>query len=321
MSASLSLWVGFTVVVLTILILDLGVFHRHAHEVTRKEAGLWCLLWVSLALLFDGWIYYSHGPEPALEFLAGYLIEESLSVDNIFVFLLIFSYFSVPRIYQHRVLFWGIIGVLVMRGIFIAVGATLLHHFHWVMYIFGAFLIFTGIKMLLSEDSETHPSNNPAVKLLRRFMPVTDAYEGQHFFVRKNGKLFATPLFVVLITVESMDLIFAVDSIPAVFAVTKDPFIVYTSNVFAVLGLRALYFLIAGVLDLFVYLRYGLGVVLSFVGVKMALVDVYKIPIGLSLGVIVIVLIITIVASLLFPPKETGSNGSAQPEEDVSKTG
>ncbi len=319
MSASLSLWVGFTVIVLTILILDLGVFHRHAHEVSRKEAGLWCLLWVSLALLFDGWIYYAHGPEPALEFLAGYLIEESLSVDNIFIFLLIFSYFSVPRIYQHRVLFWGIIGVLLMRGIFIALGATLLHHFHWVMYIFGAFLIFTGIKMLLSEDTETDPGNNPAVKLLRRFMPVTDAYEGQHFFVRKNGKWFATPLFVVLITVESMDLIFAVDSIPAVFAVTKDPFIVYTSNVFAVLGLRALYFLIAGVLDLFVYLRYGLGVVLSFVGVKMALVDVYQIPIGLSLGVIAIVLTITIVASLLFPPKKTASNGSAQPEEDVSK--
>ena len=209
-----------------------------------------------------------------------------------------------------------------MRGIFIAVGATLLHHFHWVMYIFGAFLIFTGIKMLLSEDTETDPGNNPAVKLLRRFMPVTDAYEGQHFFVRKNGKRFATPLFVVLITVESMDLIFAVDSIPAVFAVTKDPFIVYTSNVFAVLGLRALYFLIAGVLDLFVYLRYGLGVVLSFVGVKMALVDVYQIPIGLSLGVIAIVLTITIVASLLFPPKSSETKtrtGLREHEEDVSE--
>ena len=320
MSASIGLWVGFTVLVLVLLFLDLGVFHREARAVSRKEAGIWSIVWIGLSLIFNAGIYYTSGAEPALEFLAGYLIEKSLSVDNIFVFLLIFSYFSVPLVYQHRILFWGILGALVMRGIFIAVGATLLHHFHWVMYLFGIFLIFTGIKMAISEDTESDPEDNPAIKLLRRFIPVTDKYEGQRFFVRHKEKILATPLFVVLISVESTDLIFAVDSIPAIFAVTNDPFIVYTSNIFAILGLRALYFLIAGVLDLFVYLRYGLGIVLSFVGVKMVLFEVYKIPIGLSLGVITLVLTVTIVVSLLFPPKqEAESHPTTQPEEDVSE--
>ena len=317
MASSISLWVGFTLIVLVLLFLDLGVFHREAREVSRKEAGIWSTVWIGLALVFNSWIYYTSGSEPALEFLAGYLIEKSLSVDNIFVFLLIFSYFSVPLAYQHRVLFWGILGALIMRGIFIALGATLLHYFHWVIYIFGAFLIFTGIKIAVSDETESDPEDNPAIRLLRRVLPVTDKYEGQHFFVRRQGQLFATPLFIVLVSIESTDLVFAIDSIPAIFAVTDDPFIVYTSNVFAILGLRALYFLIAGVLDMFVYLRIGLGVVLGFVGVKMLLVDVYPIPIGLSLGVIAFVLTATIIASLLFPPTE--SEGPAQPKEDTSE--
>lgn len=303
MEVDLWMWVAFTAIVLSILILDLGVFHRHAHVVSKKEAAMWTVLWVSLAMLFNAGIYYFYGKERALEFLAGYLIEESLSVDNIFVFLLLFSYFSVPAIYQHRVLFWGILGVLVMRGFFIGVGAALLHNFHWIIYLFGAFLVFTGIKMLAKEEEETHPENNPAIKLLRRFMPITEDYEGQNFVVIRDGKRFATPLLVVLVVVESTDLVFAIDSIPAIFAVTDDPFIVYTSNVFAVLGLRALYFLIAGIIDLFVYLRYGLGFVLSFVGVKMLLVDIYKIPMGISLGVIAGILALSMIASLLFPPK------------------
>ncbi len=316
MASSIGLWVGFTLIVLVLLFLDLGVFHREAREVSRKEAGIWSAVWIGLALVFNLWIYYASGPEPALEFLAGYLIEKSLSVDNIFVFLLIFSYFAVPSAYQHRILFWGILGALIMRGIFIALGATLLHYFHWAIYLFGAFLVFTGIKLAIPEETESDPEDNPAIRLLRRVLPVTDKYEGQHFFVRRQGRIFATPLLVVLVSVESTDLIFAIDSIPAIFAVTDDPFIVYTSNVFAILGLRALYFLIAGVLDLFVYLRYGLGAVLSFVGVKMLLVDVYPIPIGLSLGVIALILTATIIASLLFPPPKSES---LPPKEDMSE--
>lgn len=302
MTASLGLWIGFSIVVLVLLLLDLGVFHREAREVSRKEAGVWCVVWIGLSLVFNACVYFTRGYEPALEFLAGYLIEKALSVDNIFVFLLIFSYFSVPLAYQHRILFWGILGAVIMRGIFIAVGATLLHHFHWVMYLFGAFLIFTGIRMALSEETQNDPEDNPVIRCLRRFIPVTEKYDGQHFFVRRDNKWVATPLFVVLVSVESTDVIFAVDSIPAIFAVTRDPFIVYTSNICAILGLRALYFLVAGVLDLFVYLKYGLGIILSFVGCKMALIDVYKIPISYSLGTIALILMVTIVASIFFPP-------------------
>jgi len=256
-------------------------------------------------LIFNAGIYYVSGPVRALEFLTGYLIEYSLSVDNIFVFMVIFSYFAVPEAYRHRVLFWGILGALLMRGLFIAVGAALLQHFHWVIYIFGAFLVLTGIKLLLKEETSVHPEDNPAIKLLRRLMPITERYEGQRFFVTRQGQRFATPLLVVLVTVESTDLIFAVDSVPAIFAVTTDPFIVYTSNVFAILGLRALYFLLAGVMGLFCYLRYGLGFVLGFVGMKMMLTDMYKIPIGVSLGVIAALLALSILASLLFPRKST----------------
>ena len=293
----LFLWIIFNIFVLGMLIVDLGIFHRKAHAVTTREATTWCLVWVTLAIVFNAGIYIALGSEKALEFFTGYLIEYSLSVDNIFVFILIFSYFAVPASYQHRVLFWGILGALVMRGAFIGTGAFLLQHFHWVIYVFGGFLVFTGIKMLVKEEDTVHPEDNPVIKLLRRLMPLSPNYEGQSFFV-KNRKWAATPLFVVLLVVESTDLIFAVDSVPAIFAVSSDPFIVYTSNVFAILGLRSLYFLLAGVINLFVYLRYGLGVVLGFVGIKMMLVDIYKIPIGISLAVVAGILALSVVASL-----------------------
>ncbi len=305
MTATVWPWIIFTVSVLGMLALDLGVFHRDAHVVTKKEAALWSLVWILLALIFNAGIYYVSGPVRALEFLTGYLIEYSLSVDNIFVFMVIFSYFAVPEAYRHRVLFWGILGALLMRGLFIAVGAALLQHFHWIIYILGAFLVLTGIKLLLKEETSVHPEDNPAIKLLRRLMPITERYEGQRFFVTRQGQRFATPLLVVLVTVESTDLIFAVDSVPAIFAVTTDPFIVYTSNVFAILGLRALYFLLAGVMGLFCYLRYGLGSVLGFVGMKMMLADVYKISIGVSLGVIAALLTLAILVSLLLPRKSS----------------
>ncbi len=310
MTSTLWPWFIFTVFVLGMLALDLGVFHRDAHVVTKKEAALWSLVWILLAMAFNAGIYYVNGPVRALEFLTGYLIEYSLSVDNIFVFIMVFSYFAVPETYRHRVLFWGILGALLMRGLFIVVGAALLQRFHWIIYLFGAFLVFTGIKMLFKEETAVNPEDNPVIKLLRRIMPITERYEGQRLFVTRQGQRFATPLLVVLMTIESTDLIFAVDSVPAIFAVTDDPFIVYTSNVFAILGLRSLYFLLEGVMGLFCYLRSGLGSVLGFVGMKMVLADVYKIPIGISLGVIVGLLGLSILASLLFPPKRV----EAEPE-------
>jgi tellurite resistance protein TerC len=305
----LFLWIIFNIFVLGMLTVDLGVYHRKAHAVTTREATSWCLVWVTLAILFNAGIYIWLGSEKALEFFTGYLIEYSLSVDNIFVFILIFSYFAVPASYQYRVLFWGILGALVMRGAFIGTGALLLQHFHWVIYLFGAFLVFTGIKMLVKEETTVRPQDNPVIKLLRRLMPLSQNYEGQSFFVKQNRRWAATPLFVVLLVVESTDLIFAVDSVPAIFAVSRDPFIVYTSNIFAILGLRSLYFLLAGVIDLFVYLRYGLGVVLGFVGIKMLLVDIYKIPIGISLAVVAGILTLSIVASLFLQPGSLGSSG------------
>ena len=309
MDGTLWLWIGFNVFVLAMLALDLGVFHRKAHAVSIKEATIWSVVWISMALLFNLVIYYFWdkisfnsaytNSEAALAFFTGYLIEKSLSVDNIFVFVLIFTYFAVPALYQHRVLFWGIIGALVMRGVLIVVGATLLKEFHWIIYVFGGFLIFTGLRMAFHKNEELHPEKNPLVRLLRRVMPVTDDYEGDKFFIRRAGRLFATPLFLVLLIVESTDLVFAVDSIPAIFAVTNDPFLVYTSNVFAILGLRSLYFLLAGVVDKFHYLKLGLSVVLVFVGIKMAIVDLYKIPVGISLGVIGAILTTSIIASLI----------------------
>jgi tellurite resistance protein TerC len=292
-------WVLFNIFVLAMVGLDLGVFHRKAHEVKIKEAVAWSTVWIALALLFNVGIYFWRGPEQAQAFLTGYLIEKSLSVDNIFVFLLIFSYFHVDSIYQHKVLFWGILGALIMRGVFIAAGVTLIQQFHWVIYIFGAFLVLTGIKMALQKHKEIHPEKNPILKLFRRFLPTTDHYVRGKFFVKLNGRILATPLFAVLLVVETTDLIFATDSIPAILAITPDSFIVYTSNVFAILGLRALYFALAGAMRLFQYLHFGLSSILVFIGIKMLLADIYKIPIFIALSVVAGILTISVAASVL----------------------
>jgi tellurite resistance protein TerC len=303
MSMEVLLWAIFNIFVVAMLALDLGVFHRTAHVIHIREALVWCALWMALALLFNLGVYVRLGSEPALEFLTGYLLEYSLSVDNIFVFLMLFSYFRVPYLHQHKVLFWGILGALIMRAAFILTGITLIQKFHWIIYIMGGFLILTGIKMATRKDEEINPERNPVLKLVRRFIPVTENYQDGHFFVRHRGRLFATPLFIVLLVVETTDVIFAVDSIPAILAITLNPFIVYASNVFAILGLRALYFALAGIMRLFHYLPYGLSVVLIFVGVKMLLVDIYKIPISLALGTVAAVLGISVIASILRPPK------------------
>ena len=308
MDTSIWLWVGFNLFVLAMLALDLGVFHRKSHAVSGKEALTWSLVWISLSLVFNAIIYFFWdrmmpqssytNMEAALAFFTGYLIEKSLSVDNIFVFILIFSFFGVPAAYQHRVLFWGILGALLMRGALIAVGAALLEQFHWIIYLFGAFLIFTGIRMARHQEEEIHPDQNPVVKLFRKIMPVTENFEKDKFFIRRAGKIVATPLFLILLIVESTDLVFAVDSIPAIFAVTREPFIVYTSNVFAILGLRALYFLLANVMDKFQYLKLGLSAVLTFIGIKMVIVDLYHIPVGVSLAIVASILTIAVLASL-----------------------
>lgn len=279
-------WFGFTAFVLTLLALDLGVFHRKAHAVGVREALGWSAFWVALALGFNGWVYWTRGPEAGTEFLTGYLIEKSLSVDNIFVFLTLFSYFKVPAEYQHRMLFWGVLGALIMRGAMIAAGVALLNRFDWIIYVFGGFLVLTGIQMARKTEGGMDPSRNPLLRLARRLLPVTDAYHGQNFFVRVNGAWAATPLLLVVLAVEATDIVFAVDSIPAIFAVTKNPYIVWTSNVFAILGLRSLYFALAGIMDRFVYLKYGLAAVLVFVGVKMCASGLYHMPAWLSLGVI-----------------------------------
>jgi tellurite resistance protein TerC len=308
-SDRLILWIAFNVFVLGMLAIDLGVFHRKAHAVSLKEAGVWSCIWIGLALLFNVGVYYLWGQEKALEFLTGYVIEKSLSVDNLFVFLMVFQYFNTPAEYQHRILFWGIVGALILRAIFIATGSALLSNFHWMIYVFGGFLVVTGIKMFLQGDEKLEPEKNPVVRLFQRMMPVTHDYHGQSFFITKDGKRHATLMMVVLIVVETTDVIFAVDSIPAIFAITTDPFIVYTSNVFAILGLRALYFMLAGVMEMFVYLKVGLSFVLVFVGVKMMLVDVYKIPIGASLGVIGGILLLSVLASLLSQRRTVQSRG------------
>jgi tellurite resistance protein TerC len=297
-------WAVFSALVLAMLALDLGVFHRRAHAVGVREALAWSAVWIALALAFGGGVHAFYGPQLALEFLTGYVIEKALSVDNLFVFMVVFSYFSVPPALQHRVLFWGIFGALVLRAAFIALGATLLQQFHWVIYVFGGFLVFTGIKLLFQHHSEVHPERNPALRLFRRIVPSVPDYRGPKFTVVESGRRYATPLLMVLVVVEATDVVFAVDSIPAVFAVTSDPFIVYTSNVFAILGLRALYFVLAGMLGRFHYLKFGLGLVLAFVGTKMLLADVYKLPIAVSLGVIVVLLAGSVVLSLLRPPVE-----------------
>ena len=309
------LWVLFAVVILGLLALDLGIFHRKSHTVKMREALIWSGVWIALALIFNGFIYYTRGPVPAMEFLTGYLVEEALSVDNLFVFLMVFSFFRVPAEYQHKILFWGIIGALVMRAAFILAGITLIQQFHWVIYIFGAFLIITGIKMLTNDDEEINPERNPVLRLFRRVMPVTDNYDRDNFFVRKDGRLFATPLFIVLLMVETTDVIFAVDSIPAILGITTDPFIVYTSNVFAIMGLRSIYFALAGLMQIFHYLKYGLCAILVFVGTKMLISEIYKIPVVVALGTIIGVLLISILASVIWPRHEEIPEDSAAPGE------
>ncbi len=300
------LWTGFSVFVLAMLALDLGVFNRHEHEIRMREAAAWSAVWIGLALLFGAGVWWIEGSEKGLQYLTGWLVEKSLSVDNLFVFLAIFTYFAVPKKLQHTALFWGVLGALIMRAIFIFVGGALLHAFEWIMYIFGAFLVVTGVKLMFQEE-EVHPEKNPVLRLFRRIFPSTTDYVGKHFFVRGADRIVrATPLFFVLVVVEVSDVMFAVDSIPAVFAITTDTFIVYTSNVFAILGLRALYFLLAGSLGRFHYLRYGLSLVLAFVGVKMLIVDWVKVPIGISLGVIAGLLTLSIVVSLLATRRANG---------------
>jgi tellurite resistance protein TerC len=302
MGSSTWLWVGFSVFILLMLSLDLGLLNRKAHTIKYREAATWSAVWVSLAMIFAGLVFYYQGTERGLEFLTGYLIELSLSVDNLFVFLLIFSYFKVPSKYQHRVLFWGVMGALVMRLTMIFVGAALINRFHWVIYIFGAFLVYTGIRMFKQEELDIQPEDNPMVKLVTRYIPITRHYEEQKFFTRLNGRLTGTLLLLVLVIVEVTDLVFAVDSIPAIFAITTNTFIVYTSNVFAILGLRSMYFLLAGVVEKFQYLKMGLAIVLTFIGVKMLIVVLnVHIPISFSLIFVAVVLLSSVAASLLWP--------------------
>lgn len=296
-------WILFNIFVLLMLAIDLGVFNRKSKKISFKEAITWSVVWITLAMIFNGWIYYSMGEKPAVEFLTGYLVEKSLSVDNIFVFVLLFSFFKVPEEYQHRVLFWGVIGALVLRAIFIAVGAVLIAKFHWIIYVFGVFLVYTGYKMFKKSAADMHPEDNPLVKWFIKRGKVTNEYHGKKFFVNINGKRLATPLFLCLLSIEFTDLIFAVDSIPAIFAITKDPFIVYTSNVFAILGLRSLYFALEGIITKFPYLRYGLAIILIFIGCKMLLVDIYKIPIVASLGFITLTIVISVLWEKIFPKK------------------
>ena len=302
MGSSTWLWIGFSVFILLMLSLDLGLLNRKAHAIKYREAAIWSGVWVTLASIFAALVFYYQGATRGLEFLTGYLIELSLSVDNLFVFLLIFSYFKVPAKYQHRVLFWGVMGALIMRLTMIFVGAALINRFHWIIYIFGAFLVYTGIKMFRQEETDLQPEDNPVVRLVTRFIPITRHYEGEKFFTRINGKLVGTLLLLVLVIVEVTDLVFAVDSIPAIFAITTNTFIVYTSNVFAILGLRSMYFLLAGVVEKFQYLKMGLAIVLTFIGAKMLVVAVgIHIPIWASLIFVAVVLLGSVAASLIWP--------------------
>lgn len=303
-------WILFNFFILCMLVIDLGILNRKSHEIKIKEALIWSTIWIVLALIFNIGLYFFYDPpagftkkDAALQFLTGYILEKSLSVDNIFVFVIIFSYFKVPAMYQHKVLFWGIIGALIMRAVFIFTGVTLINHFSWVIYIFGVFLIYTGIKLAAQKNKQIHPEANPVLKIFKRFFPVTNKYENDKFFIKNNSRIFATPLFVVLIVVETTDLIFALDSIPAILAVTQDPFIVYTSNVFAILGLRSLYFALAGIVKIFQFLHYGLALILSFVGIKMILNHYFNAKIistEISLIVIFLILSISVILSLIF---------------------
>jgi tellurite resistance protein TerC len=307
MEPGILFWVVFTIVIVTVLALDLGVLNRNPHKIKLREALIWSGVWISIALIFNVFVYFEFGRTKALEFLTGYLIEYSLSIDNIFVFILIFSYFAVKPKYQHKILFWGILGALIMRGIFIFAGVALINRFHWIVIIFGGFLVFSGIKMLFQKaDAEVEPEKNALVRMFRKFLPVTDSLHEDHLFVKQNNKLYATPLFLVLLVIESTDLVFAVDSIPAVLAISKDTFIVYTSNIFAILGLRSLYFAVSGIMGLFRFLKVGLAIVLSFVGLKMLASFFHiEIPILISLAIIVTILLVSIVASVIIKKNES----------------
>lgn len=305
-----ALWSGFIVFVLAMLAVDLGVFNRKAHVVSTKEALLWSAIWVFFAVAFNIGVYLWFGSEKALEFATGYIIEKSLAVDNIFVFVVIFATFGIPAQYQHRVLFWGVVGALVMRAAMIFAGVALLERFHWTIYLFGALLVLTGVKLLLQRNQEHHPERNPLVRAFQRMFPITHHLDGQRFFTFRDGKRFGTPLLLALVAIEVSDLIFAIDSIPAIFAITRDPFIVFTSNIFAILGLRSMYFLLAGAIERFGYLKIGLSVVLIFVGVKMMLIDVMKIPIGLSLGIVAAILGGSMVLSILRPAAKESAAGA-----------
>jgi tellurite resistance protein TerC len=300
-------WIAFSIVAAAILLIDLFVLHRKPHAVKTREAAIWSSVWVSVALLFNVWILYSQGRVRGLEFFTGYLIELSLSVDNIFVFVLIFAYFRVPDAYQHRVLFWGIVGAVILRGIFIFGGITLLHYFHWLIYILGAILIYGGIHLFRSKKASVDPSKNRLLRLVRRYVRMSHQYDEARFFTRENGVRVATPLLAVLVVVESTDVVFAVDSIPAILAITQDSFIVFTSNICAILGLRSFYFLFASLIQRLRYLHYGLALILCFVGVKMILSDLLHIPIGVSLGVVAGVLAIAVIASLRRPKNDAAN--------------
>lgn len=297
-------WGVFLLIVLFMLGLDLGVFHKKAHVPSFKEATIWSIVWVIAALIFNGVVWAWLGHQKALEFFTGYLVEKALSADNIFVFAVLFNYFAVPSEYRHRVLFWGVLGAIVFRLAFILAGTALLKKFHWVVYVFGIIVIVSGIKLLLRKEEHIHPERNPVLRLARKFLPITTNYHGQKFFVRLDGKWLATPLMLVLIVVESTDIVFAIDSIPAIFAITRDPFIVFTSNVCAILGLRALYFLLEGIIRLFRYLDEGLAIILVFIGIKMLISEFYKIPTGVALGFVALVLTATIFLSLISERRE-----------------
>jgi tellurite resistance protein TerC len=299
-------WIFFAIFIIAMLALDLGIINRKAHVIKMKEALLWTSFWVTLAVVFGAGVYYFYDHIKAMEFFTAYLIEYSLSIDNLFVFMLIFRYFGVPRAYEHKALFWGILLALITRAVFIFVGVALINLFSWVMYIFGAFLIYTGIKMALNKQAEVHPDKNIALKLLRKIMPVSQKFSGAKFFIVKRGIRFATPMLAVLLALETTDILFAVDSIPAVLAISKDPFIIYTSNVFAILGLRSLFFAISGLMKLFHLLHYGLAAILSFVGIKMLIEDFFHVPVAASLLVIASILVVSILSSIIWPDKEEG---------------
>ncbi|NPV62003.1 MAG: TerC family protein [Methanotrichaceae archaeon] len=307
------MWIVFCLTVLILLALDLGVFHRKSQQIAVKEAMIWSIIWIAVAAIFNVLVYFWHGQETAVEFAAAYIVERTLSVDNLFVFLLIFSYFKVPAHYHYRVLFWGILAALVLRALFIISGIALIQTFHWVIYLFGAFLIFTGIKIALKKDDDIGDmSQNPVLGLCKRFIPTLERYDGDKFFSRMDGRTLATPLFLVLVVVETSDLIFALDSVPAVLAITIDPFVAYSSNIFAVLGLRALYFALAGCMLMFRYLNSGITIILIFVGAKMLISGFYEVPVSLALGVITLVLTASVVLSLLWPEDKSSTQSKPQ---------